>query len=120
MSKKILSIIIGLLLVIQISFVGVFNIPTAQAATYTFTEIFSTTTYKDSVNTTADWNTDTETIKLPSEDETYIISAMVQSLKINTTSKKIIKARLTADDTIQGNMGLNYLFSADGGDAKNG
>ena len=48
---------------------------------------------------------------------TFQTSGVVKSTKINIASsnKKIVKARLTADDTIQGNMGLNYLLSADGG-----
>lgn len=60
------------------SFVGVFNIPTAQATTYTFTEDFSTTTYKDSANTTADWNTSEGLLSMPVQYDLDYLSSYLK------------------------------------------
>ena len=63
-TKKLFAIITGLFLITQMAFVGSFNIPQAQAATYTFTEDFTTNIYKNSTSTTADWNTGEEKLLL--------------------------------------------------------
>ena len=91
---------------------GVFEVEKSEAASYTFVEDFTQYDTKIFPIDTGDWST---IVRLPTEGDHYAEKATVQSLKINTTSKKIIKAKLEVEDTATGNMGIVYKLSADGG-----
>ena len=120
--KKTFFIIAGLLLAIQGGIVDG-SVSQAEAATHTFTENFTATTYKDGTNTTATWNTGAGNLEFPFVDDGGNGSiTRVQSLKVNeAVSKKITKATLTADIDMQGagtgtsGIVIGYEMSADGG-----
>ena len=80
------------------------------------TELFESDFNKDVANTTADWNTLDQELKLPTIDSKYPINNVhyAQSKKLNSQQGKIISATLTATD-VQNSQTINYLLSADGG-----
>ncbi|MFA4930499.1 MAG: carboxypeptidase-like regulatory domain-containing protein [Patescibacteria group bacterium] len=79
-------------------------------------ESFNTDTYKDVVNTNADWNTSDSELKLPTIAGLYPVNEMhyAQSSKLNFQHGKIITATLTATDNLNG-QNIDYYISADGG-----
>jgi len=97
MSKKIFSIIIGLFLVIQMSFVGILNIPAVQATSYTFTEDFTTIAYKDSANTTANWDISKRQVELIKDNSDQIqpfITVMPSGYSLNTGNPTVDEGRI--------------------------
>jgi hypothetical protein len=79
-----------------------------------FEEEFEDTLYKDGANTTADWDTGEEEVKLPWQGSKYLTNAAVQSLKINTDSRNISRATLNPTQTLNGQT-IDYFLSVDAG-----
>ncbi len=79
------------------------------------TESFSDATYKDDTNTTADWNTADQELKLPTSGSPYPTAMhYAQTTKLNTQHGNITSATLTANETPNGQT-IEYYISADGG-----
>ncbi|MEA2098287.1 MAG: hypothetical protein U9P70_04435 [Patescibacteria group bacterium] len=95
----------------------------AESNTYSYTENFTNTTYRDSANTTAIWDTSAGKLEFPFVDDGGNgAMTKVQSLRVNeAVSKKITRATLTADIDMQGagsgtsGIVIGYEISADGG-----
>ncbi|MFA5134618.1 MAG: carboxypeptidase-like regulatory domain-containing protein [Patescibacteria group bacterium] len=82
-----------------------------------FTETFQTASQKDEVNTTADWNTSDEELKLPTSAGMYPTGEMhyAQTAIINASQHgHITAATLSATEELNGKT-ANYFLSADGG-----
>lgn len=79
-----------------------------------YEEDFTTTTFKDEENTTADWDTISGNLKLPQNEAGYQDQAYAQSLKINTQEGIITKATLNAIVEFN-NQEVHFYLSADDG-----
>ncbi|MFA6897379.1 MAG: glycosyl hydrolase family 18 protein [Patescibacteria group bacterium] len=88
-----------------------------SAITYVnkYTEDFSTTTYKDSDNTTLNWNTSEKDLFLPWDSTKKVTSGTAVSKKINLSSDLVTGARLTDLSNFESKYKVSYNLSNDGG-----
>lgn len=80
----------------------------------TFSEDFSSNTFKDTSTTTADWDTANGRLQLLPNGSLYQPNGVGQSVKLNATDGKITTATPTAVDNPNGQT-ISYELSADGG-----
>lgn len=84
--------------------------------TLTYSEDFSTGTYKDAANTDADWNTSDFELKLPTSGSPYPTNTHhAQTVTLNSQNGKIVSATLSGTEQKTGDHTINYFVSADGG-----
>lgn len=81
-----------------------------------YLEDFSTSSFKDAANTTADWNTSDTELKLPTSGSPYPLTThYAQTNTLNTQNGKIVSATLTGTEIKNADHTIQYLLSADGG-----
>ncbi|MEK9130270.1 MAG: prepilin-type N-terminal cleavage/methylation domain-containing protein [Patescibacteria group bacterium] len=79
-----------------------------------FKEEFENTIYKDTSQTTAEWDIQNHTVKLKYENGQYHSSDIAQSSKINTSNRTIDRATITIQKKLNG-QSIDLFLSSDGG-----
>jgi len=94
----------------EVSLLPLIGQPTDQ-----FKEEFETTTYKDAIQTTAEWDTQEHEVKLKYENGQYHSFGVVQSLRLNTANRIINRATIAIQRNLNGQT-IDLFLSADGGE----